>query len=192
MVYWLFPVITSIPAVILSFLAVGLLFFFRDPARHPDSGEDIVLSPADGLVLPIGEFTLPDGGKARMISIFLSVFNVHVNRSPVSGLVKKIEYRPGKFMIASKSKASQVNEMNRMTMECGKGTVIVQQVTGLVARRVVCNLNEGQMVKAGDRIGIMKFGSRMDVIIPDNIEIKVEPGDRVKAGLSTIGVWNDA
>lgn len=187
--FWLFPEITSFPAIILSLITLGLLYFFRDPARIPVAGDDYILAPADGCVLPIGEYILPDGRKFRVVSIFLSIFNVHVNRSPVSGIVKEIEYRPGKFLIAYKSKAVEVNEMNRITIECAKGTVITQQVAGALARRVVCNLQLNQTVKSGDRIGIMKFGSRMDIIIPDNIEIKVKPGDKVTAGLSIIGVW---
>jgi phosphatidylserine decarboxylase len=141
------------------------------------------------MVLPFSEYIMENGAKLRLVSIFLSLFNVHVNRSPVSGIVEKIEYRPGKFIIASHKEASYVNEMNRVTVNCAQGKLVFQQVTGILARRVVCHLREGQYVKAGDRIGIMKLGSRMDLILPENIEIKVKPGDQVRAGLTVIGVW---
>lgn len=187
--FWLLPPSTKIPAVILSLLTCGLIFFFRDPGRIPPEGDENLLAPADGRILQFGKYTVPDGSEFRMVSIFLSLLNVHVNRSPVSGVVEKVEYRPGRFHIALKKDASTVNEMNRITIRCPKGAVITQQVAGSLARRVVCHLREGQEVGVGERIGIIKFGSRMDLIIPHNMEIKVNPGDKVKAGRTIIGAW---
>lgn len=185
----LFSKLAIFPALFFTVIALGLLFFFRDPIVNIEVNDNNMLAPAEGKVLPIGEYTDESGVTFRMISIFLSIFNVHVNRSAVSGTVVKLEYRPGKYHIAFRHAAASENEMNRITVNCAFGVVIMQQVTGFVARRVVCHLKEGQIVKAGDRIGMMKFGSRMDLIIPDNMEIKVKPGDKVSAGRTIIGVW---
>ena len=185
----LFPAITIVPGLIFTILTIIIIFFFRDPLRVSPIGDNLILSPADGTVLPFGEYIAEDGRKQRMVSIFLSLFDVHVNRSPVSGEVSKLEYCPGRFVIASHKEASRVNEMNRVTINCNCGKFIFQQVAGAIARRVVCHLKEGQDVIAGQRIGIMKFGSRMDLILPENIEIKIRPGNKVCAGLSIIGVW---
>ena len=179
-----------IPSVVFSLAVLFLLFFFRDPERDITSGSGLLLSPADGQVLPFITVENDSGKSQRMISIFLSITNVHVNRSPIPGIVKRVVHKKGGFHPAYNDAATD-NTMNVITITNENGTIILRQVVGAVARRVVCNLEAGQEVSAGERIGIMKFGSRMDVIIPDNIEIMVAPGDKVRAGQSIIGVWID-
>jgi len=169
-----------------------VIFFFRDPGRTPVEGDEKILAPADGTVLPFGKFTDRNGNEYRMISIFLSLFNVHVNRSSVSGTVEAIEYFPGRCNMAFSKKAGESNEKNRITIKTKWGTTILQQVTGFIARRIVCNLKSGQEVIAGQRIGIMKFGSRMDLIVPENVEIIIKPRDKVKAGETVMAVWKNA
>lgn len=189
-VYSVWPGITILPVVIFTSAALCLTLFFRDPARTAPAGDNFILSPADGRVITIGESPLP-GDERRRISIFLSIFNVHVNRTTVSGTVENVDYRPGKFFAAWRDRAAVSNEMNRITIVNHRGTVVMQQVTGVLARRVVCHLQPGQKVEAGERFGIMKFGSRMDVICPSNVRILVDQGDKVKAGVTIIGEWTD-
>jgi len=180
---------TVIPGVVFTLLTLFTLFFFRDPQRVITSGEGLLLSPADGKVLGVTDYEFEDGRLSRMLSIFLSPIDVHVNRSAVTGIVESVVYQPGKFFPAYKTEAAESNEMNVITVKCPGGTVIMRQVVGAAARRVVCNLEAGQHVTAGDRIGLMKFGSRMDLILPDNVEIKVKNGQAVKAGQTIIGEW---
>lgn len=187
----LFPQITIYPGLLFTVLSGGSLFFFREPIIEVTAGEDLILAPADGRVLPFSEYRAEDGSKLIMVSIFLSIFDVHVNRSAVTGMVEEVEYKPGKFHFAFRREAALVNEMNRITTDCKSGRVIMQQVAGAVARRVICHLQKGQSVSAGDRIGIIKFGSRMDLILPENIDIKVKPGDTVRSGRTIMGVWID-
>ena len=181
--------VTIFPGIVFTLLTLATMWFFRDPDRIITQGERILLSPADGKVMEVSDYEFEDGSINRMLSIFLSPFNVHVNRSAVTGVVEKVVYQPGKFLPAYKTEAGEFNEMNVITVKCPEGTVVMRQVVGAAARRVVCNLREGQSVKAGDRMGVMKFGSRMDLILPDNVEIKVKPGEAVKAGQSIIGEW---
>lgn len=189
--YILFPVITFVPGIAFTVLTLAMLYFFRDPLRASPIGDDLLLSPADGTMLPTHRQIPPDGSGLRMVSIFLSVFNVHVNRCPVSGRVEKIERIPGRFKFAFLKEAASSNAMNRIMVRSPFGAVIIQQVAGAVARRTICSLKEGESVEAGSRMGIIKFGSRMDLILPANIEIKVKPGDKVRAGRTIIGVWTD-
>jgi len=190
--FWFFPIITNIPPIAISVLVCGVIFFFRDPGRIPVEGDDKILAPADGTVLPFGIYTDQNGNEYRMVSVFLSLLNVHVNRSSVSGIVENIDYFPGKCNLAFSRKAGESNEKNRITIKTERGTIIFQQVTGFIARRIVCNLKAGQNVTAGQRIGIMKFGSRMDLIIPENVDIIVKPRDKVKAGITVMAVWKNA
>ncbi len=187
--YLIFPRLTIAPPVVCACLTMGLIYFFRDPIRTPPKGVELILSPADGTVLSIEESESTGKTGEIMLSIFLSLFDAHINRCPVSGVVEKIEYQKGRCLPAFLKCASKKNEMNRISFNCSRGLVVIQQVAGMVARRVVCHLKEGDTVTAGERLGIIKFGSRVDLILPKNIEIKVKPGDRVKAGLSVIGVW---
>lgn len=162
-------------------LAAFCLWFFRDPDREIPAGP-VAVSPADGKVVSV----VPENGKTR-ISIFLNVFDVHVNRSPVGGTVRKVEYRPGKFLVASKEAASVENEQNVVTVETPDGVKLVfKQIAGLIARRVVFTKKPGDPVSAGERIGLMKFGSRMDVLFGPEWRILVRPGQRVSAGCDVI------
>lgn len=169
---------------------VVLAFFFRDPERKVAAGEHLVLSPADGRVLVAGA---PEPGAAppgewQQVSIFLSPLDVHVNRVPVSGRVTRVEYKPGRFLPAYKTEAASANERSEIWIEQDGRTVVARQIVGILARRVVCRVTPGTVVRAGDRYGVMKFGSRMDVFVPVTAEIRVRPGDRVRGGESVIGV----
>lgn len=186
-----YPKVTIIPGLLFTAFFAGLLFFFREPVFEAAAGKDLILAPADGKVLPFEKYQAADGSTLTMVSVFLSIFDVHINRSAVTGIVEEVEYKPGKFHFAFRREAASLNEMNKITIECAGGRVIMQQVAGTLARRVICHLGKGQSVSAGDRIGMMKFGSRMDLILPDNIDIKVKPGDTVRAGRTIIGVWID-
>jgi phosphatidylserine decarboxylase len=165
--------------------ALGAFFtyFFRDPERLVPVGEGLVVSPADGKVMIAGP---ADGrwcppGEWKQITIFLSPMDVHINRTPVDGRVTRIEYRPGRFLPAYKEEASE-NEMNEIWLDHHGETVVVRQIVGVLARRVVCRVAEGQTLARGERIGLMKFGSRMDVFLPPHAEIGVSVGQLVVAG----------
>lgn len=171
-------------------LTLFITYFFRDPERGNDVQENAVLTPADGKVLNIWELdgNNPLGGPAKKISIFMSIFNVHVNRAPSNGRILSIAYHPGKFFSANLEKASEQNESNSITMETGKGEkIVVVQIAGLIARRIVCWIKEKEYVKAGQRFGLIRFGSRLDVFLPAASEVIVRSGDRVKAGETIIG-----
>jgi phosphatidylserine decarboxylase len=167
----------SIPFLI---LAVFCLWFFRDPERVVPDGR-VAVSPADGVVVAIK----PENGQTR-VSIFLNVFDVHVNRSPIAGKITKVEYRTGKFLIASKPEATTDNEQNFITVE-GDGTKIVfSQIAGLIARRIICYKKAGDVVAAGERVGYIKFGSRVDMFLGPEWAIAVSEGQRVSAGSGII------
>mgnify|MGYP001765320270 CR=1 FL=1 len=167
----------SIPFVI---LAVFCLWFFRDPDRAIPTGP-VAVSPADGKVVAIK----PEGGQTR-VSIFLNVFDVHVNRSPIAGKITEVRYKTGKFLVASKEEATTDNEQNFITVE-GDGTKIVfSQIAGLIARRIICYKKAGDVVAAGDRVGYIKFGSRVDMFLGPEWTIEVREGQRVSAGSSII------
>ncbi len=177
---WLFYVLVA--------LAIFVTAFFRDPNRVIPDGEDDLVSPADGRIIKIEEVTegrlLRD--KALLVSIFMNVFNVHVNRSPVNCKVEKILYNPGKFIPADRDKASLDNEQNALLMELSGGVKIVtNQIAGLVARRIVCRIDDGATLKRGERFGMIRFGSRLDVYLPLGTEVTVKMGEKVRAG-STI------
>lgn len=167
----------SIPFVI---LALFCLWFFRDPERQIPSGP-VAVSPADGVVVAIK----PNGAQTR-VSIFLNVFDVHVNRSPIAGTITKVEYKTGKFLVASKPEATAENEQNFITVE-GNGTKIVfSQIAGLIARRIICYKKAGDTVQAGDRVGYIKFGSRVDMFLGPEWTLEVKEGQRVAAGSDII------
>lgn len=173
-----------------AFTALGAFFayFFRDPERAIPTGEGLVVSPADGRVMIAGP---SDGGRWSppgewlQITIFLSPVDVHINRIPVGGRVTRIEYRAGKFLPAYKEDACE-NELNEIWLEHEGRTVVVRQVVGVLARRIVCRIVEGQTLQRGERIGLMKFGSRMDVFLPTDAELRVTVGQRVVAGESVL------
>jgi phosphatidylserine decarboxylase len=177
----------------LPFIALALFFafFFRDPDRRPPGGdEDAVLSPADGRVMIAGP-ALPDAtppGTWQQVTIFLSPMNVHVNRIPVGGRVTRVSYTPGKFLPAYRQDAGSANERSEIWIDHQGQTIIARQIVGVLARRVVCRAQNGAEVRAGDRFGIMKFGSRMDVFLPPGATIRVRVGDMVRGGETIIAV----
>jgi phosphatidylserine decarboxylase len=177
----------SIPFLL---LAAFFAFFFRDPERHSTGADHLVLSPADGRVLVAGpaEPGAAPEGVWRQISIFLSPMDVHVNRVPVSGRVTRVSYTRGRFLPAFRPEAAAVNERSEIWIDRGGQTVVVRQIVGILARRVVCRLEPGAVVRAGDRYGIMKFGSRMDVFVPADAELRVAVGDSVRGGETVIAV----
>jgi phosphatidylserine decarboxylase len=173
-----------------TILTLLTIFFFRDPERYPPEGENLIISPADGKVVFVKEVEedVYIKGKATQISIFLSPLNVHVNRNPVSGLLEYVKYHPGEYLMAWTEHASELNERADFGVLHPSNTkIFFRQITGFLARRIVYNISEGDKLQAGNRFGIMKFGSRMDVLVPGNVEIKVKPGDTTKAGESIIG-----
>lgn len=162
-------------------LAAFCLYFFRDPERVIPTGP-VAVSPADGKVVAV----IAETATAKRVSIFLNIFDVHVNRAPISGVIRNVEYRKGQFLVASKEQASSGNEQNVVTVQ-GDGTcVIFKQIAGLIARRIVFDKKPGDAVAAGERVGLIKFGSRVDVVLGPEWEIVVRPGMRVAAGSSTI------
>ena len=167
---------------VLIFLGLFVLFFFRDPERTPPSDPATIVSPADGRVMAVVEETLR-GNPGRRISVFLSVFNVHVNRSPIRGMVEDVEYRKGQFIAAYKESSSENNEQNALTIgdTLGKKLKVVQ-IAGVLARRIVCRVKRGDALEAGERFGIIMFGSRVDVLLPIGARLEVGEGQRVTGG----------
>jgi len=171
-------------------LTIFVLYFFRDPQRAITEGANNILSPADGKVVDIREHFEDEflQEKCTRVSIFLSVFNVHVNRIPMAGAVKYFRYQTGAFVNAYKSDASEINEQTVIGIENGKCNILFKQIAGLIARRIVCNVREGNTVNLGERFGIIKFGSRVDIFFPKNVDVKVKLKEKVKGGQSIIGV----
>ncbi len=177
---YLKAVLIIIPAILLVFS----MNFFRDPDRTPPSRDDIVVSPADGKVLFVKDvvedrFVM---GRAKQVSIFMSPLNVHVNRIPIDGKIDYLQYHRGKYIAAFEDKASEVNERAEFGITGKYGRVFFTQVAGFIARRIVYEISKGDSVKIGERFGMIKFGSRVDVIVPENCIVKVERDDEVKAG----------
>lgn len=164
----------------LFLLAAFCLYFFRDPDRTIPDGP-VAVSPADGKVVAVK----PESGHTR-VSIFLNVFDVHVNRSPIAGKIAAVQYQKGEFLVASREEASTRNEMNTIVVEGGGSRVAFKQIAGLIARRIVCYKKAGDTVAAGERVGLIKFGSRVDIELGPEWEITVSPGQRVAAGSSVI------
>ena len=176
--------------LVLLLLTLFVLWFFRNPQRKTPEKETLVISPADGKVIRIEETASEEqpGKTCLKISIFMNIFNVHVNRIPYSGRVRFIRYRPGKFLSANLDKASALNERNTVMVQTDDGKeIITVQIAGLIARRIVCWLREGMQVRKGDRFGLIRFGSRLEVFLPLGSAILVEVGDRVRAGETPIG-----
>ena len=183
----------------MPFLALGAIFvfFFRDPDRVSPGDEHLVLSPADGRIIVAGA-ALADaappadqaanGGSWQQVSVFLSPMDVHVNRIPASGRVTRVSYTPGKFLPAYRTDAGGVNERSEIWIDHQGQTIVARQIVGILARRVVCRAERGAEVRAGDRFGVMKFGSRMDVFLPATASIRVKVGDAVRAGETVIAV----
>src|SRR5215471_4080144 len=182
LLFWLAtPIFASLALVFVAFF----LWFFRDPERVIPSGPGLIVSPADGKVTDIS-LTQLDGKPCTRISIFLNVFDVHVNRSPISGVIKEVIYKRGQFANAMGASSSEANEQNMVTMEGEGMTLVFKQIAGLLARRIVFAKKAGDQLARGERVGMIKFGSRTDVIFPANIALKIKVGDRVKGGASVL------
>lgn len=166
-------------------VALFVMWFFRDPNRSIPSGPGVLVSPADGKVTDVGVYPV-NGVPHRRISIFLNVFDVHVNRSPIEGVIRSAEYHKGKFLNAMAPASSEENEQNTVTVEGDGYSVIFKQIAGLIARRIVFTKKIGEQVERGERVGLIKFGSRTDVIFPVEAEVLVKLGDRVKGGSSVL------
>ena len=177
-------------AIPLVALAALFAFFFRDPERSPPSDPKVVLSPADGRVMVAGPAapSAAPPGSWQQISIFLSPLDVHVNRIPASGRVTKVSYTPGRFLPAYRDEAASANERSEIWIDHHGQAIVARQIVGILARRVVCRVHSGADVRAGDRFGVMKFGSRMDVFVPPTAEITVQVGQMVRGGETIIAV----
>ncbi|MBN1212254.1 MAG: phosphatidylserine decarboxylase family protein [candidate division Zixibacteria bacterium] len=186
---WLFAL-----SVVFALLTLFTTFFFRDPDRTCPDHQNLLVAPADGKIIDISE--IPNhpfiGGAAVKISIFLSVLDVHVNRIPATGVIDFVKYNPGKFFAAYEEKASELNEQTEIGMTAISGHKLVfKQIAGIIARRIVCRLNEKDTVTAGERFGMIRFGSRTDLIIPADSRLEISLGDQVYGGRSVIGYLND-
>ena len=175
-------------ALVLLLLALWVAYFFRDPERVGDRGPSLVVSPADGKLIMITEVDEPGyiKGRAIRLSIFMNVFNVHVNRYPVDGVVKYVHYNKGKFFNAAAEKSSLENEQMSVGVDNGRYQILVRQIAGLIARRIVTYSRLGEKVKQGERMGIIRFGSRVDVFIPPGSTIKAKLGDATVAGVTVL------
>jgi len=170
--------------VIPMFFLIFTLNFFRDPDRTPTSKDNVVVSPADGRILFVKD-VLDEKfikGKAKQVSIFMSPINVHVNRIPITGKVEYMKYHKGEFIAAFEDKASEKNERSEFGILSKFGKIFFTQVAGFVARRIIYEIKEGDQVKIGERFGMIKFGSRVDVVVPEEWEVKIKKGDNVTAG----------
>jgi phosphatidylserine decarboxylase len=179
----------GILAAVFGVLGVFLVSFFRDPDRQPAGDELTILSPADGTVLSIAPAPESPPGAARRLSIFMSVFNCHVNRAPVTGILVDAVHIPGKKLAAFDEKSSLENEQNRITQEGPGGRVTFKQIAGVLARRIVFYPRPGETLVRAQRIGIILFGSRVDFFVPDGAELLVKPGDKVRAGRTGLARW---
>ncbi len=176
-----------VPSAVFLLIALLILNFFRDPERKIPQDPHAIVSPADGRVVQIAEETY-EGRPVRRLSIFMSPLDVHVNRSPIAGTVRQVSYRQGAFRVASEARASAENEQNVFTLEGDEGTVVVKQIAGVLARRIVFWKRAGDVLARGERVGLIKFGSRVDVIVELKTELRVRTGKHVRAGSSILGI----
>ena len=174
-------------AVVFIALAAFTAYFFRDPDREITSEENLVVSAADGRVTRIEKLNPEDADSPNVVSVFLSIFDVHINRSPIAGEIAEVVYSKGKFVIATREDASQINEQNALTIKNERMTIVCKQIAGVLARRIVCWKRAGDRVRLGERFGLIRFGSRTDLILPPEVEIAVKVGDRVRGGVTIIG-----
>jgi phosphatidylserine decarboxylase len=193
--YIVVPVVLSVAAAAFGFWYVTLLllivalfmaFFFRDPQRIPPDDPNVVVSPADGRVTRVKPIAA-EAGSPTLVSIFLSPFDVHINRAPIRGRITDVVYSPGKYLMATNEMASLVNEQNTLTIQGEKITVVCKQIAGILARRIVCWKGKGDTLKLGERFGMIKFSSRTDVVLPANVKVTVTEGARVRGGTTVIG-----
>jgi phosphatidylserine decarboxylase len=185
---WLGGLLWAIPGLL---LAVGFVFFFRDPERALLADQELVVSPADGEVKYVGPAMpgSPDG-TWQQITIFLSPLDVHINRAPVSGRVTRVLYKSGRFLPAYRAESGAVNEQAEVWVDHNGRTAVYRQVVGVLARRVVNRVREGEELRVGQRVGVMKFGSRMDVFLPVDLPVLVTTRDRVVAGVTVLARWD--
>ena len=196
LIYILVPAIVSILlaligwwliAIPFAILTAFMAFFFRDPKRETPEDPQLVVAPADGRVTRVKQIEEGNQQAATLVSIFLSPFDVHINRAPIAGEITSVVYTRGKFLMATNEKASLVNEQNALTIQGEKITVICKQIAGILARRIVCWKRAGQKVSLGERFGLIKFSSRTDMLLPPQVEVLVSKGDRVRGGITIIG-----
>jgi phosphatidylserine decarboxylase len=166
-------------------------YFFRDPERSIPSGQDLILSPADGRIVAIETVEEPLYFKKKVlkVSIFLSVFDVHVNRIPATGQINFLKYVPGKFLVAFAEKASEDNEQSIIGIKHEKGQLLFKQIAGIIARRIVYDVQDGDSVKAGERFGLIRYGSRVDIFFPENTELRISMNEKVRGGETIIGEY---
>lgn len=178
-------------AILPLLLAFFFLWFFRDPERLIPAGDGLIVSPGDGLVTETARIDTPAGPRQR-ISIFLSVFDVHVNRSPISGVLSRVEYQKGLYLNAMNPSSAERNEQNVVTVRGEQYEVTFKQIAGLLARRIVFDFKEGDVVERGQRVGLIKFGSRVDVLVPPEAAVRVKVGERVRGGSSVLAAMPEA
>ena len=174
-------------ALPLLLLAAFMAFFFRDPRRVVPAEANIVGAPADGRVTRVGPVVPDQPGSPNVVSIFLSPFDVHINRAPIAGEITDVTHTSGRFLMATRIEASLVNEQNALTIRGERITVVCRQIAGILARRIVCWKRVGDQVGLGERFGLIKFSSRTDVVLPPEVELTVSVGERVRGGVSIIG-----
>ncbi|MGH7585102.1 MAG: phosphatidylserine decarboxylase family protein [Gemmatimonadales bacterium] len=172
-------------------IALWVVAFFRDPAREGPRGARLVIAPADGLVVSVREIDEPEflAGRSRRVSIFMNVFDVHVNRYPADGRVAYRTHHPGRFLNAAGEKASLENEQSSVGLETSRGRMLVRQIAGLVARRIVTDHGPGHEARQGDRMGLIRFGSRVDVFLPLETTVRIREGERTRAGQTVVAEW---
>jgi phosphatidylserine decarboxylase len=189
-------VVLAVIALLLGFWPLGILFgilaafmafFFRDPNRKPPLDSDVVVAPADGRVTRVDRLEAGSAESPTLVSIFLSPFDVHINRAPIAGEITGVSYMRGKFLMATKEHASVVNEQNALTIKGEKITVVCKQIAGILARRIICWKSAGDQVALGERFGLIKFSSRTDLLLPANVQVLVTIGARVHGGTTIIG-----
>lgn len=178
-------------AIPLGLVAAFMAYFFRDPERATPDDPGLVVSPADGRVTRIEKVDPRDPDSPTVVSIFLSPFDVHINRAPIAGEVVDVTYTRGRFMIATRDEASLVNEQNALTIRGERMTVVCRQIAGVLARRIVCWKRVGERVGLGERFGLIKFSSRTDLLLPPSVEVRLKVGERVRGGVSVVGSVSD-
>lgn len=175
----------TITGAVALLVAGFVVYFFRDPSRRIPAEPGLIVSPADGRVVDVSEQEL-DGSLRKKISIFLSLFDVHVNRTPIAGVVRAIEHRPGKFLAAMRAEASRLNEQNIFTVTGEETSVVFAQIAGVLARRIVCWKRPGDVLARGEKVGMIRFGSRVDVYLDPRCEVRVKRGEHVRGGSSVL------
>lgn len=185
-----FAFVSVVPMTVMAVLTAFVVWFYRDPDRTTPEEEGLFTSPADGRVVEISEAEHPFTGPAVKVGIFMNVFSVHVNRAPCMGRVDYLEYVPGRKIAAFAPKASEVNERNLVGLSTSHGPVLMVQIAGLLARRIVCRLRRGEVLQAGQRYGMIRLGSRVDIYLPKDVRLIAKLGDKVYAGVSSLGVMD--